>query len=138
MGLIDGYQTRGIDVHLFDFDLYVYPTPTFDFKNIKTSKPKIQIPIPAGSLLSEANYLHVWQDVNHTISLKMWRHTVYAILTSLIVRPGADYRILSTWLGPAITMRDLETVIEWLMKKGGVREVNGAFWADQQYWRVLS
>jgi len=134
-GLIDGYITRGIDANLFDFRLRVLPTK--EFQPFETSSiVSMAKTIPKGSLYDEVNYLYVWQDTNDQVVREVWRKTIHAIITNLVVRPGLDRAILMSCLVPAVPLRDLTVALQWLIDNGTVYEGSDALWLRDAYWRV--
>lgn len=92
--------------------------------------------IPKGSLYDEVNYLYAWQDTNDQVVREMWRKTIHAIVTNLVVRPGLDHAILESCLVPAVPLRDLTVALEWLVNHGTVYQAKGALWLTDAYWRV--
>ncbi|KAI5789567.1 hypothetical protein FPQ18DRAFT_43333 [Pyronema domesticum] len=146
-GLVDGYETRSMQKHLVDFQLFLTPSDIFnEHPAFSTPLP----PIPTGNLQvispdtpTEISSTHplepirIWIDMNHKIIKGMWLRVTTSVLSMVNLRPGITVREIGKILAPGLEEREVKDVVEWLKKRGAVRGEKMGTWPVEGFYRAL-
>ncbi|KAI5793241.1 hypothetical protein EDC01DRAFT_91164 [Geopyxis carbonaria] len=138
MGLIDGYETRGMPKHLVDFKLEVKPVPDY----ISRITPPPLPPVPSRNPDDPTDPIRLWFDIEGGVVKGMWLRVLTAALSLVVGRPAITTAEMTKMLKPGMTLREAQQVVEWLMERRVIEARDcGAgvmgYWAKEAYYLGL-
>jgi hypothetical protein len=106
--LRESYDTRGLDRDKLDCDIVLRSKEGVDLEYL--TRPDIPPPLtkPCES---------IWTDVNGNLSTKVFNQILRYILISVCLRPGTPAHHLHSKLSHALTIEEVELMLQWLERK---------------------
>ncbi|KAF3908672.1 hypothetical protein AA313_de0206667 [Arthrobotrys entomopaga] len=134
-GLAASLVTRAINPILFHFDIFVasakgditIPAPILEPANIFEE-------VPLGSMKDVAFPPFIWQNMHDEVIRYMWERVVRCVLAVVVGKPGATVEVVVKTLQGVVTVRDVVSLMRWLVHRGGIVErESGRFWGGMEY-----